>query len=51
MTGAALDLNRALLVALLVLILAGTSVGVAAGGFGLPAAAAEPAPQLPGRGE
>jgi formate hydrogenlyase subunit 3/multisubunit Na+/H+ antiporter MnhD subunit len=51
MTGAAFDLNRALLVALLILILAGTSVGVAAGGFGLPAAAAEPAPQLPGRGE
>jgi formate hydrogenlyase subunit 3/multisubunit Na+/H+ antiporter MnhD subunit len=49
--GAALDLNRGLLVAALVLVLAGTSVGVAAGGFGVPAAAAEPAPQLPGRGE
>src|SRR6266511_308644 len=47
----ALDLNRGLVVGLLVLVLAGASVGVAAGGFGGPAAAAEPAPQLPGGGE
>jgi hypothetical protein len=50
-TGAALDLNRGLVVGLLVLVLAGTSVGIAAGGFGVPAAAAEPAPQLPRGGE
>jgi len=49
--GASIDLNRGLLVGLLVLILAGTSVGVAAGGFGVPAAAAEPAPRLQGGGE
>jgi formate hydrogenlyase subunit 3/multisubunit Na+/H+ antiporter MnhD subunit len=48
--GAALDLNRGLLAGLLVLVLAATSVGVAAGGFGVPAAAAEPAPQVPGGG-
>jgi hypothetical protein len=51
LAGAAIDLNRGLLVALLVLILAGTSAGVAAGGFGIPAAAAEPAPRLPGGGD
>jgi Proton-conducting membrane transporter len=39
-----LEVNRGLLIGLLALVLAGTSVVTAGGGFGLPAAAAEPAP-------
>ena len=40
----AVDTNRPLLIATLALVLAGTAVITAAGGFGLPAAAAESAP-------
>jgi len=45
----AVDTNRPLLIATLALVLAGTAVITAAGGFGLPAAAAESAPGSAGR--
>ncbi|TMD30462.1 MAG: hypothetical protein E6I94_04750, partial [Chloroflexi bacterium] len=48
---AALEVNRSLLVGILVLVLSSTAGVVSAGGFGLAAAAAEPAPQVPGTGE
>ncbi|HYC07231.1 MAG TPA: proton-conducting transporter membrane subunit, partial [Candidatus Binatia bacterium] len=47
--GPAIAANRPLLVGILSLVLAGTAVITAAGGFGLPAAAAEPPPGSAGQ--